>query len=578
MAFDDKSIKVVVGIDFGTYASGYAHAFVDDKRIIPRTQWFGQTVPYVKTVTQLLYSPDRSEKYWGYDAKMTLAEKRKGNEAKNYHFFQNFKMKLKEGQDRTEDGPRITSRANGEKFLVIDLIADYLKFLKEFALKDIKEATSGYLKENEIRWCLTVPAIWTDADKQLMRRAAQKAGLIGTSDDEAERLILALEPEAAAMHCQEKYQHQLEVGIRLMVLDCGGGTADITVHEVIPGKKLKEVVPGTGGAYGSTYVDKYFLEEFLKTKLTDKVIEDFHNEEPVDFLNMMGEWETAKCNFYPNKDRYFPIRTKLYKILQQDYPEVLEKLADEQDGDDESIYLSPNTMKAIIKPTLDGLVEKVNEMFDRLGSRECDFIYLVGGFSTSPLLQERIRAEFGSRVKKIVIPPVPGAAIVEGAVSFGIDPAIRSRCSRLTYGASSSTEFDPDKDPISKKFWVEDQKRYNCNDRFNVFVTAGDNVNVDEKVTRIYAPLRKRERAMSFKFYATKILHPRYTDEDGVTEIGKLTIERTDTSSGLDWRVEVTMYFGRTEIQVEAKDIESGKVEKTSLRFSSTYSPELIGE
>ncbi|OAD18813.1 hypothetical protein THIOM_005581 [Candidatus Thiomargarita nelsonii] len=38
------------------------------------------------------------------------------------------------------------------------------------------------------------------------------------------------------------------------------------------------------------------------------------------------------------------------------------------------------------------------------------------------------------------------------------------------------------------------------------------------------------------------------------------------------------MYFGRTEIQVEAKDIKSGKVEKTSLRFSSTYSPELIGE
>ncbi|OAD20328.1 Heat shock protein, partial [Candidatus Thiomargarita nelsonii] len=168
-------------------------------------------------------SPDRKEKYWGYDARMTLAEKRKGNEAKNYHFFQNFKMQLKEGQDRTEEGPRISS-ANGEKFLVIGLIADYLRFLKDYALNDIKEATSGYLKENEIRWCLTVPAIWKDADKQIMRRAAQQSGLIGTSDEEAERLILALEPEAAAMYCQEKDQHQLDVGTRFMVVDCGGGT------------------------------------------------------------------------------------------------------------------------------------------------------------------------------------------------------------------------------------------------------------------------------------------------------------------------------------------------------------------
>ena len=37
-----------------------------------------------------------------------------------------------------------------------------------------------------------------------------------------------------------------------MVVDCGGGTVDITVHEVINEKgQLKELFQATGGPYGS---------------------------------------------------------------------------------------------------------------------------------------------------------------------------------------------------------------------------------------------------------------------------------------------------------------------------------------
>ncbi len=575
MAFDDKSIKVVVGIDFGTSRSGYAYAFLDDKKIIPKTQWFGQNVPYVKTLTQILYSPDLQEKWWGYDVKKVLAEKRKNDEAKDYHFFERFKMSLRESQDVTSEGPSITSQA-GKKFLAVDVIADYLRFLKYFAWKDITKVTSGHLKEKEIRWCLTVPAIWTDADKQLMRSAAQKADIIGTSEEDAERLILALEPEAAAMYCQEKDQHQLQEGNRFMVVDSGGGTVDITVHEVLAGKKLKEVITGTGGTYGSTYVDKYFIEEFLASKLTSKVIESYYEEEPIDFLDMMDDWENAKCNLDPTKERFFPIRTKLYKILRK-FPNVLEKLADEQDGEDESIYISPESMKQIFKSTLDGLVQKVQEQFEKLGTG-CDIMYLVGGFSTSPLLQKRISQEFADKVKKIVIPPIPGAAVVEGAVAFGIDPSIRSRVSRLAYGADCCRKFKKGKDPLDKKFWSEEHNEYYCNGCFNIFIESGDEVGIDEKVTRIYTPMEKDQKQMPFTFYATKKFHPIYIDEQGVTEIGQLTIERADTSSGLDWKVEVVMYFGKTEIKVEAKDVETGKMEKTSLRFSATYSKELIGE
>ncbi len=51
---------------------------------------------------------------------------------------------------------------------------------------------------SDILWVLTVPAIWSNGAKQLMREAAKTAGLY--EDDR--QLLLALEPEAAAICCK----------------------------------------------------------------------------------------------------------------------------------------------------------------------------------------------------------------------------------------------------------------------------------------------------------------------------------------------------------------------------------------
>ena len=45
-----------------------------------------------------------------------------------------------------------------------------------------------------------------------------------------------------------------------MVVDCGGGTVDITVHEVSNKEgHIKEVFKATGGPYGSTSMDRAFI-------------------------------------------------------------------------------------------------------------------------------------------------------------------------------------------------------------------------------------------------------------------------------------------------------------------------------
>ena len=69
---------------------------------------------------------------------------------------------------------------------------------------------------------------------------------------------------------------------RYMVVDCGGGTVDITVHEMSKeGGKLKELFKATGGPFGSTTVDEAF-----KVSKTD-------NEIPImiiSFLLRKNKW------------------------------------------------------------------------------------------------------------------------------------------------------------------------------------------------------------------------------------------------------------------------------------------------
>jgi len=132
-----------------------------------------------------------------------------------------------------------------------------------------------------------------------MREAAYEAGL--GSDRVPQQVLISLEPEAASLFCRQLKRHQLKgerpselhlrpvspgkpsplrpwmtsgtgtsrslqrdslysepvlealPGQRYMVVDCGGGTVDITVHQImdVDGQHLKELHRATGGPFGS---------------------------------------------------------------------------------------------------------------------------------------------------------------------------------------------------------------------------------------------------------------------------------------------------------------------------------------
>ncbi len=572
-------IRVVVGIDFGTSRSGYAYAFTknngayqsENTEIYKRVLWPGQPELYPKTLTQLIYAPNGKVSAWGFEARKKLVDLRNNAEAEGkYDFFPSFKMELHQGLNQTNDIPMITAQS-GKKYLVTDLISDYLSLLKDEVMKELMHNTAGYINTSEIRWCLTVPAIWTDKDKQLMREAARKAGLIGFGYDEDRRLELTLEPEAAAIHCLKNAKFGLEAGDSFMVVDCGGGTVDITVHQKSETGGLNELAAGTGGAYGSKYVDIEFLS-FIRSVLTANLLDNFVSSEPLEYLEILNEWERLKCNYDPARGGeyfYIQIPVKLHRMLEK-HPEIIKYLKETQNGEDTLIYISRANLENMFNKVIDGSLHEIDKQFTRLEKKQCDYLFLVGGFATSPLLQEKVKKAFADRVKSIVIPPQPGAAIVEGAVLFGLEPEIHvSRILRVTYGCGSNSPFRPEIDLESKKFWHEARRAYYCKDRLSIFVQAGESIEVNQKVVQTFHPMEHNQKLVGFNFYISPDKDPQYVDQPSVIKIGDFTVESPDFTRGIDREIEVSLYFGRTEIQVEAIDKNTGTQVETQLKFHS---------
>ena len=570
--------RVVIAIDFGTARSGYAYAFLHDRRIIKRTAWPDQPFQYAKTSTNLLCAPSGAIAGWGFTARKEMARLRRENQHQGFCHLTGFKVALRKGRPSLY-GP--TFKIGARTFQVVKLIAAYLRQLKDFALNELQGGTSGLLKESEIRWCLTIPAIWTDAEKRWMRVAAEQAGLIQPGGD-PNQLRLALEPEAAALHCLEQelgsdpHLSQLKPGTRFMIVDAGGGTVDLTVHEVEKdGSALKEVIPGAGSMHGAMQVDAAF-RQVLEARLGADVLERFRNEEPYAHVKLMDEWEQAKCNYRPGTETiYVPMMSELYRLLREQFPAVLERLRNSQNGDEDSLHLDQKTMEQIFNPTLSGVIETVKGQFKRLGELSCDYLFLVGGFANSVLLQQRIKKEFAGKVKKIIIPPDPGAAVLTGAVSYGLDPGrIRARRARLTYGCRIMAPFEEGVDPDKKKHWNAGQKRHLCRDRFQPFVSAGDAVTVNHEILHTFQPTKEKQTEWTAVFYASRKKAVRWTDEADVYEIGKLVVKMPDLTGGLKRKIQVAMRFGRAEIEVRARDVTSGKSTEVTLSFSGTYHPE----
>jgi len=188
----------------------------------------------------------------------------------------------------------------------IDVAADYLFKLRQ-AMRAQLQKTLGEVfnrEERNIRYFLTVPAIWNDAGKAATRQAAIQAGFLRDENDN--RLTLITEPEAAAMFCSKAGLLNLKVHDAVLIVDCGGGTVDLIAYEVeeeVP-FSVAECTAGSGDSCGSTALNRNFSNilraKIRKMKLPDgsktagkvyaKCIMDFENRIKADFRNNGQKW------------------------------------------------------------------------------------------------------------------------------------------------------------------------------------------------------------------------------------------------------------------------------------------------
>ncbi|XP_067833369.1 LOW QUALITY PROTEIN: heat shock 70 kDa protein 12B, partial [Heptranchias perlo] len=578
-----------------------------------------------KTPTCLLLTPDGSFHSLGYTARDSYHDL-DPEEARDWLYFEKFKMRIHSTCDLTMETE--LEAVNGKSMKALDVFAHALRYFRKHALKELNDQFSMALDSDDIRWVITVPAIWKQPAKQFMREAAYLAGL--ASPDYPEQLLIALEPEAASIYCRKLHLHQLidlsskeitngygpdypinssfrqareqlrrsrqsrtflmetgvgdlwaemDTGDRYIVADCGGGTVDLTVHQIEqPQGTLKELYKASGGPYGAVGVDIAF-EKICWQIFGADYIECFKVKRPAAWVDLMIAFEARKRTASPK--RVNPLNISLpfsfidfYKKYKgQSVETALKKNSSKvaRWSPQGMLRMSPETIADLFQPTVKQVVSHIEVLMKKPEVAGVKFLFLVGGFAESPILQQAVQQAFGN-ICRVIIPQDVGLTILKGAVLFGLDPTIvRVRRSPLTYGVGVLNKFVEGKHPEEKRL-VKEGTHW-CTDIFDRFVSVDQSVALGEVVHRSYTPARHGQRRIIINIYCAGRDDILYISDPEVRKCGTVSLDLPGTdipSPGIGRReIRTSMQFGDTEIKVTALDVVTSKTVRASIDFLS---------
>jgi molecular chaperone DnaK len=259
-------------------------------------------------------------------------------------------------------------------------------------LKEIAQARLGRPIRKAV---ITVPAYFSDTQRQATREAGEIAGL------EVARIIN--EPTAAAL-VYEAAQHQ---GKRILVYDLGGGTFDVSVVRIEQG--VVEVISSHGNNHlGGDDFDHKIVEhvlEHLKLKHGVDVA-----DRPQAMARILRSAEDAKK-----------------QLSDHPYARIAEEYLAEHSGQpiNLDLELSREEYEDMIAPFIEETLGAIHIALESAGltSSQVDEILLVGGATWTPLIRRRLVEAFGTQPRGEVDPDlcVAMGAAIQGAAMTGTE-------------------------------------------------------------------------------------------------------------------------------------------------------------
>ena len=399
----------IIGIDLGTTNSCAAILEAGAAKVIPNPEG-GRTTPSVVAFK-------KGEKIVGESAKRQALT--------NPNTVSSIKRKM---------GTSEKVELEGKKYTPEEISAMILGYIKDYC--------EAYLGEPVKKAVITVPAYFTDSQRQATKNAGKIAGL------EVERIIN--EPTAAAL----SYGLDKEEAQTILVYDLGGGTFDVSILEL--GDGVFEVK--------STAGNNHLGGDDFDNRIIDYLVEEFEKENDIDLTkDSMAMQRLKEVAEKAKKDLSGMVSTQISAPF----------IAKGEDG--EPVHLDMTLTRAKFEDLISDLVESTLEPVRKaikdakITKKDIDKVLFVGGSTRVPMVYDLITKELGKEPSREVNPDeavAMGAAIQGGVLAGDVNDIVLVDVTPLSLGLETlggvMTTLIPRNTPIPTS-------------KTEIFSTASDN-------------------------------------------------------------------------------------------------------